>query len=53
MNLLLDTHTLIWFFESDPQLSENAKSLIEDPNNQNFFSVAGIWEMHLALAISP
>lgn len=45
MNLLLDTHALIWFFERDPQLSKNAKNLIEDPANQNFFSVASIWEM--------
>jgi PIN domain nuclease of toxin-antitoxin system len=45
MNFLLDTHTLIWFFESDAQLSRNAKKLIEDPGNQNFFSVASVWEM--------
>jgi PIN domain nuclease of toxin-antitoxin system len=51
MNLLLDTHTLIWFFESDEQLSKSAKSLIENPENQNYFSVASIWEMVIKQAI--
>ncbi|MCL4146527.1 UNVERIFIED_CONTAM: hypothetical protein GTU68_056430 [Idotea baltica] len=45
MKLLLDTHTLIWFFESDSKLSSTAKSLIENPDNQNYFSVASIWEV--------
>ena len=45
MNLLLDTHTLIWFFESDSRLSSTAKALIENPSNQNFFSVASVWEI--------
>ncbi|MEO1217902.1 MAG: type II toxin-antitoxin system VapC family toxin [Bacteroidota bacterium] len=45
MKLLLDTHTIIWFFESDPKLSSTAKSLIVDPDNQNYFSVASIWEI--------
>ncbi len=45
MNLLLDTHTLIWFFESDLRLSAKARKLIEEPDNLNFFSVASIWEM--------
>lgn len=45
MDLLLDTHTLIWFFEGDTQLSEKAKNLIQDPENQNYLSAASIWEM--------
>ncbi len=30
MDLLLDTHTLIWFLNGDNKLSENVKSAIED-----------------------
>lgn len=45
MRLLLDTHTIIWFFESDSKLSSTAKSLIVNPDNQNYFSVASIWEI--------
>ncbi len=45
MDIILDTHTIIWFFESDPGLSKEAKRLIMDPMNQNFVSVTSIWEM--------
>lgn len=45
MKLLLDTHTIIWFFESNSRLSSTAKSLIENPDNQNYFSAASVWEM--------
>jgi PIN domain nuclease of toxin-antitoxin system len=33
MDLLLDTHSLIWFLNGDEKLSDNAKSAIEDPAN--------------------
>lgn len=45
MDLLLDTHTLIWFFEGDEKLSEQAKKLIQDPKNQSYLSAASVWEM--------
>jgi PIN domain nuclease of toxin-antitoxin system len=45
MNLLLDTHTLLWFLRDDPQLSEIAKKLIEDPGNRKLVSVASCWEI--------
>ena len=45
MNLLLDSHTLLWFVWDDPNLSPTAKTLIEDPANQKFVSVATCWEI--------
>jgi PIN domain nuclease of toxin-antitoxin system len=45
MNLLLDTHTALWFFWDDPQLSANAKQLIVDPNNHKLVSIASCWEV--------
>jgi PIN domain nuclease of toxin-antitoxin system len=36
MNLLLDTHTLLWFALDDVQLSSAAKSLVLDPSNRKF-----------------
>jgi PIN domain nuclease of toxin-antitoxin system len=45
MRLLLDTHTLIWFFAGDFQLSNIARILIEDEDNHKLVSVASIWEM--------
>jgi PIN domain nuclease of toxin-antitoxin system len=51
MNLLLDTHTLIWFLEGDVTLSMNAKELIENPENTNFVSVATFWEMAIKVSL--
>ena len=45
MNLLLDSHTFLWFVWDDPNLSPTAKTLIEDPANQKFVSVATCWEI--------
>ncbi len=45
MNILLDTHALIWFSEFDPKLSTRAKAAIESKENRWFVSVATFWEM--------
>ena len=45
MCYLLDTHTLIWLFENNSQLSDRAQSLILDETNELFISIASIWEM--------
>src|SRR5256714_2622977 len=51
MKLLLDTHTFIWFIMGIPQLSANARALIEDVANEKFLSVASLWEMAIKLSI--
>jgi PIN domain nuclease of toxin-antitoxin system len=45
MRLLLDTHTLLWAAKGT--LREPVNTLIEDPTNQVFFSVANLWEIAL------
>ncbi|MDP8568955.1 type II toxin-antitoxin system VapC family toxin [Methylophilus aquaticus] len=45
MRLLLDTHILLWAAAGSDQLSSNAKSLIENPENQLYFSSASLWEI--------
>ena len=45
MRYLLDTHTLIWLFSNNPQLSNQARSIITDESNELFVSIASIWEM--------
>ncbi|MDO4224209.1 MAG: type II toxin-antitoxin system VapC family toxin [Acinetobacter sp.] len=47
MKLLLDTHAFIWFIHDSPKLSNLAKSLIVNPNNECFISLASIWEMSI------
>jgi PIN domain nuclease of toxin-antitoxin system len=43
--LLLDSHTLIWFFEDDTRLPTHIKSLIEDADNEVFVSIASFREI--------
>lgn len=45
MRLLLDTHLLLWAAEASSRLSAEATLLIEDSENELFFSVASIWEV--------
>lgn len=45
MRLLLDTHALLWFFLGNSSLSDIARDLIEDSQNQKLISVASVWEM--------
>jgi PIN domain nuclease of toxin-antitoxin system len=49
--LLLDTHTLLWFYLDDPQLSTAARTLIEDPANTNLVSPASSWELAIKIAL--
>ena len=39
-SLLLDSHAMLWFFWDDPQLTAQAKSSIEDPDNRKLVSIA-------------
>lgn len=45
MNLLLDTHLLLWAAAEPERLSQKAVKLINDPKNTLFFSAASIWEV--------
>ncbi len=47
MNLLLDTHILIWALNEDPRLPEKAKELIMDPDNAIYYSSVSIWEISI------
>ena len=45
MKLLLDTHTLLWWWTNDPQLTAKAKRLIASEGNTVFVSAASAWEI--------
>ena len=45
MKLLLDTHLLLWLGEGSPRLSRAARTLINKPENDLFFSAASLWEI--------
>lgn len=45
MNVLLDTHTLIWASLAHASLSRKAASVIADPANRILVSAASAWEI--------
>jgi PIN domain nuclease of toxin-antitoxin system len=51
MNILLDTHTFLWFVNDDPRLSQPARVLIETEESQPFLSVASLWEIAIKISL--
>ncbi len=51
MKYLLDTHTLLWVLFKDEELSENARTSIQNSENEIFVSVITFWEISLKYGI--
>lgn len=51
MNLLLDTHTLLWLMEASLSLSSSATALLADPANRLHLSMASVWEMSIKVGL--
>lgn len=51
MNLLLDTHALIWALENNPTLSTPARAAIINGKNNVYVSAASVWEMSIKQAL--
>ena len=51
MDLLIDTHSLIWFLNGDEKLSDKVKIAIEDSNNSKIVSIASIWEIAIKISL--
>lgn len=51
MDLLLDTHALLWFITGDKQLPEKIVALMGDSDNKCFVSIASIWEIVIKLSL--
>lgn len=45
MNILIDTHVLIWLQEGDEKLPIEWRTMIENPENTKYISIASIWEI--------
>lgn len=45
MNLLLDTHVLLWAAASPGRLPSDAQLMLEDTSNTLVFSTASLWEI--------
>ena len=45
MNLLLDTHVLLWAAGEPYRLPAKARSMIEDPTSELVYSAVSLWEV--------
>lgn len=51
MRILLDTHTLLWYYLGDSQLSTTARTHIDDPANMKLVSPASYWELAIKISL--
>lgn len=51
MNLLLDTHVLLWWLDDPKRLSEAARDKIRDDANIVYVSAAMVWEIIIKQAL--
>lgn len=51
MNLLLDTHVLLWWLRDDPRLGVRARDVIADPGTTVYLSPVVMWEIRIKQAI--
>jgi PIN domain nuclease of toxin-antitoxin system len=45
VKVLLDTCAFLWITTDDPQLSETARQIFKNPNNEIFLSSVSAWEI--------
>ena len=51
MQILLDTHVVLWALVDDPALPAKARALIEDDRNTLWVSAVSIWEISIKHAL--
>ncbi len=51
MNILLDTHALLWWLGDDEELSREAREAISNPENTVFLSAVVVWEIRIKQGI--
>lgn len=53
MKILLDTHILLWVLSNDVKLPEKARKLVENEENEIYYSIVSIWEVELKRLAHP
>ncbi len=51
MEILLDTHILIWHLTDNAKLSKEKSNIIENTSNRIFFSMASLWEIAIKTSL--
>ncbi len=49
MDLLIDTHILIWYIEGNPSLNQPMLDIIEAAENNLHISIASLWEIAIKI----
>lgn len=53
MKILLDTHILLWALSNDTRLPEKARKLIENVENEIYYSIISLWEVEIKRLAHP
>ncbi len=51
MNLILDTHTFIWWADEPEKLSVSALHALENEDNRLLLSLVSLWEMQIKIQL--
>lgn len=51
MNMLLDSHALLWFLAGDKRFSNQALQAINRPTNHCYYSPVSLWELAIKVSI--
>ena len=52
MKLLLDTHIVLWYITDDQRLPVLAREMINNPENEVYYSMVSLWEVAIKHQIS-
>lgn len=53
MRILLDTHILLWALSNDRRLPGKARNLIENEENEIYYSIISLWEVEIKRLAHP
>ena len=53
MKILLDTHIILWALNGSDELTEDTRTLISEPSNDVYYSVASLWEVTIKHIAHP
>jgi PIN domain nuclease of toxin-antitoxin system len=51
MDLLLDTHAFLWYLQGNPNISLEARELLDATENNLYLSMASLWEIAIKLGL--
>jgi PIN domain nuclease of toxin-antitoxin system len=51
MDILLDTHALLWFLNGEEKLPVRLRQMIESEENTKYLSIASVWEIGIKMSL--